>query len=99
MDTQAERLVKAVEEYEKRWLGIRKPQGDWDNAHRFFPDPEEMRACCRTIRDPSRAWPFSLWRHCFTIKHVAYLFDVDPLKLRLALKKDEQRVGRKAKPA
>jgi hypothetical protein len=59
-----------------------KPSGETDYFGRWYPDPLERRACCSQIRDPSRAWPWSLWQHCHTAKHVAYLHDLDPLVLR-----------------
>lgn len=45
------------------------PQGKWDNARRWYPSETEIASCCKGIRAPSRRYPFSLWKHCHTLKH------------------------------
>jgi hypothetical protein len=63
-------------EFVCRELRFHHPDGTFDEGGRFYPSEKEARDCCATIRAPSRAFPFSLMKHCRTIKHVANLYDV-----------------------
>jgi Uncharacterised protein family (UPF0158) len=63
-------------EFVCRELRLHHPDGTFDEGGRFYPSEKEARDCCATIRAPSRAFPFSLMKHCRTIKHVAKLYDV-----------------------
>ena len=65
------------------------PIGREDAAGRWYPADEEKQECCSGLRDPSRAWPNSLKKHCCSAKHVARLFDVDELELRRAAREIE----------
>ena len=56
------------------------PQGRFDNAKRWYPS--ELLECCRGIREPSRALPFSLMTHCRTIEHIAREYHCDPVRLK-----------------
>lgn len=51
-------------------------------ARRWYPSDREFCECCKSIRNPSRAWPWSLMIHCRTAEHVAHLFDVDASDVR-----------------
>ena len=58
-----------AKEYIARKRGEKNVKGHFDNAHRFYPDQEF--SCCSSIRQPSRAFPFSLLKHSKTLIHVA----------------------------
>ena len=58
------------------------PAGHCDKGGRWYPSPEEEQPCCRGIRPPSRAFPWSLMTHCRAMAHVASLYNVDLGKLR-----------------
>lgn len=58
------------------------PAGNLGKGGRWTPAPEERRSCCNDICRPSRAWPWTLNRHCRSLEHVAALFEVDALQLR-----------------
>lgn len=75
-------LARAVTEYMDRQDRVRHPDGCSDGARRWDPYPAEQRACCRRIRVPSLAHPFSLMVHCRTAAHVANLFDVNVADVR-----------------
>ena len=51
-----------------------RPSGKTDNANRWYPDSTENCACCSRVRSPSRSWPWSLYKHCFTLEHNEHLF-------------------------
>src|SRR5262249_38215916 len=67
------RAAEAGLEFVCRELRLHHPDGTFDEGGRFYPSEKEARDCCETIRAPSRAFPFSLMKHCRTIKHVANL--------------------------
>ena len=46
------------------------PLGKTDNGGRWYPDPEEECSCCKSIRSPTRSYPWSLYKHCKSKKHV-----------------------------
>jgi len=77
-----DRLNEALIEYLNRRDRVSHPQGRLDNGGRWYPSAEERRECCRTIREPSRKWPFSLLVHCRSLRHVAHLYGVDEKELR-----------------
>lgn len=70
MGRQAQEFEELVD---KLWIerkkGIKSPAGKNDKAGRWHPDADERQDCCAEIREPSRAWPSSLYRHCCTYKH------------------------------
>lgn len=72
----------AAREYHNRKLRIEHPAGKFDNARRWYPAETEKCAECRTLREPSRAWPYSLMLHCRTARHIAlkYSLDADAIK-------------------
>lgn len=63
-----------------------RPEGRTDKGGRWFPAASEGCSCCSSIRTPSRSWPWSLYKHCHSIGHVASRFDVDASALRRAVK-------------
>jgi len=77
-----DKLNEALIEYLQRRDRVAHPQGEFDNGGRWYPSDEERRECCRTIRPPSRNWPYSLLWHCRTLRHVAHLYGVDETELR-----------------
>ena len=48
------------------------PAGSSD-PYRWYPSDDESQDCCGCIREPSRAYPWSLMTHCRTVKHIAHL--------------------------
>lgn len=78
--------VAAARQWLARNKGPSRPSGRWDGASRFYPSDDEHRECCDDIRDPSRAYPYSLWSHVHSARHVAALYDVDPVDVRRAVK-------------
>lgn len=51
--------------------------GRFDNASRWYPD-EEIAEYFRSIRSPSRAWPYSYYKAAFTKKFVKWLRENRP---------------------
>lgn len=49
------------------------PPGSRDKAGRWYPSEKEKCSCCEKIRDPSREWPWSLYKHCMTKRHIKQL--------------------------
>lgn len=45
------------------------PSGKTKNG-KWYPSVEEYASCCKHVREPSRAYPYSLMRHCRTKKHI-----------------------------
>ncbi len=74
----------AAEVYLLRKDGIHYPVGHFSHG-KWFPDPVEVGDCCRKIRRPSNKWPYSLLRHCYTLKHIATVFWVSPREVREVL--------------
>ena len=77
-------LDDAVRVYWDRRDRREHPEGQFDNAMRWYPSNEEQQTCCRAIRTPSRAYPYSLMVHCRTAQHVANLCGVETSELRRA---------------
>jgi len=50
-----------------------KQIGKWDKAGRFFIAPEYHTDSSRTVRGPSRSWPYSEYKHIFTKKYAKQL--------------------------
>lgn len=57
------------------------PSGIKDKTNVWWPIPWEVRECCRAIK-PSIAFPWTLYKHCCTTRHVANLMNVNPNELR-----------------
>jgi len=77
-----QRLHEAAREYADRQGRRSHPDGKPDKGGRWHPTPAEAQPCCRGIRSPSRAWPWSYMTHCRTMTHIANLYDVDETDLR-----------------
>jgi hypothetical protein len=86
IDGIATNLSLCLEEYLARQNRERHPDGSFDKGGRWYPSEREQRECCAFIRSPSRAWPYSLMKHCRSVEHVAALFDIDPRILRRAVR-------------
>ncbi len=76
------RLTEAAEVVLRRQLRILRPAGKYDNAGRWTPSDDEWQECCASVRQPSRAYPFSYLSHCRTISHISRLHGVDTVALR-----------------
>jgi hypothetical protein len=76
--------VAAAQEFIGRKNRSRHPDGRSDKAGRWYPsDAEDPKGTvARTIRSPSRAWPWSYAHACRTAAHVAELFGVDVSAVR-----------------
>ena len=61
------------------------PEGHTKRGRKWYP--REMGECCKGIRDPSHAYPYSLLSHCRTVRHVATVNEVDPSRLAWAIKR------------
>jgi hypothetical protein len=48
--------------------------GRQDNVGRWYP--KEPKDCCKSIREPSRAYPYSLWTHCKSNRHILVYLDI-----------------------
>ena len=49
--------------------------GTFDSSGRFYLYRDFETKTSRAIRAPSRAWPFSIYKHCFTQKYFKSLSD------------------------
>jgi len=77
-----ERLEQACQEYHNRKARISHPDGEFDRGGRWYADETEEQDCCKSIRNPSRSYPYSMNLHCRSLEHVASLFGVDRSFLR-----------------
>jgi hypothetical protein len=75
-----------------RDLRLHHPDGAFDDGGRFYPSEKEVRDCCAGIRAPSRAFPFSLMKHCRTVKHIAKLYEVSEKDLKAEAEKVKQQL-------
>lgn len=66
--------IKAGIEFYELKNRITNPSGSFDNAKRFTIAGE--CECCRSIRKPSRAFPFSHLVHARTAVHVAHSYNM-----------------------
>lgn len=55
-----------------------RPSGQTDKGGRWYPDEDEKASCCEKVRYPSRSFPWSLWKHCHTAKHIRTLIQERP---------------------
>ena len=60
--------------------------GTFDAGGRFYSYSDFETNTSRAIRAPSRAWPFSVYKHCFTQKYFKSLSDAQ--KSILGIKED-----------
>ena len=84
-----EQVRLAAEEWIARKTRMRHPKGKTDRGGRWYPTDEEQQPCCRTIRHPSRKWPWSLMTHCRSAQHVANLLGFEVSTLRKAAREIE----------
>ena len=49
--------------------------GTFDKGGRFYLYSDFETETSRAVRAPSRAWPFSIYKHCFTQKYFKSLSD------------------------
>jgi len=75
-------VIRAVEEYLSRKDRSSHPDGTFDKARRWYPSDVEKCKACSSIREPSRAYPFSIMTHCRSIGHIANKYQVDAAVLR-----------------
>lgn len=66
-------VIKTI--YERRQARIEHPSGRTDNGGRWYPSDDEHCDCCNMVRQPSRAYPWSLMVHCRTKKHIKNLVE------------------------
>lgn len=52
------------------------PQGTLTSGRKWYPEEGEEQECCHHIRRPSANWPWSLYRHCLSTKHIALKYNV-----------------------
>lgn len=64
----------AVTTFLLRKLGYDKPHGKSEKGNRWYPSDDESQECCKSIRAPSRAYPWSLYKHCFSLIHICNLY-------------------------
>ena len=60
--------------------------GTFDGGGRFYLYSDFETKTSRSIRAPSRAWPLSVYKHCFTQKYFNSLSDTQ--KSILGIKED-----------
>jgi hypothetical protein len=77
----------AADTYRRRRDRDEHPAGAFDDGGRWYPEFAEAQTCCRHVRRPSRAWPYSLLLHCRTLAHVAALHGVAPAEVRRAVRR------------
>ena len=81
-------ITEAVICYLQRQARYDHPDGHGDNGGRWYPSDSERQACCNSIREPSRSFPWSLMTHCRTLKHICNLFKVDEKEVRYRMTKE-----------
>jgi hypothetical protein len=65
-------------------IWVSQPRTSRRSSHKslWYPLPTETRECCRNTRPPSLAYPWSYYRHCYSVVHMANLHNVDPRILK-----------------
>jgi hypothetical protein len=71
------RLEMAVRDYLDKKSKKTNPDGQFDNAGRWFPSEAEENWCCSGIRPPSRGFPYSMLTHCRSAFHIAEKYEVE----------------------
>ncbi|EKT4082951.1 hypothetical protein QEG29_001160 [Stenotrophomonas maltophilia] len=87
-DAEKEAAYNGAMKYRRRQERAEHPTGHFDKAKRFYPDAAESPGGIiqRTIREPSRAWPFSYMIACRSLTHCCYLESADVKHARLVMK-------------
>jgi hypothetical protein len=80
------KIQEAITEYLKLKNRKTHPEGTFDKGGRFYLAESEKHDCCRGIRSPSRAYPYSEMKHARTLKHVAHKYNVLESECRKALR-------------
>lgn len=93
------RLDRAYKLYRERQARMVHPDGKFDQQKRWYPADAETQDCCRAIRSPSRAYPYSYLVHCRTAEHVARLCEVEPAALKARIAAAQRREAAAAKRA
>lgn len=78
-----DKTIEAAHAYLLRHHGYSKPQGKSDNGGRWYPNDNERCPECNRVR--SRSW--TIFKHCFTLNHVAASYGADPKEVRIIIKK------------
>lgn len=66
--------TQAVITYLLRKLGRDRPDGRSEKGNRWYPSDSESCPCCSSIRQPSRSYPWSLYKHCFSLTHICNMY-------------------------
>jgi len=53
-----------------------KEIGKFDSANRFYIHAEFHTESSKSIRNPSRSWPYSQYKHIFTKKYAKQLAEI-----------------------
>jgi hypothetical protein len=77
-----DKATTAAHAYLLRKHGYSKPHGRTDNGGRWYPHDDEKCPDCDRARSPSRAWPWTIFKHCFSLNHVALSYGADPKEVR-----------------
>ena len=63
--------------------------GSFDGGGRFYLHRDFETKTSRAVRAPSRTWPFSIYKHCFTQKYFKSLSDAQKQKLETLLEEEQ----------
>ena len=83
------KMETAIEEAKFRVYKVgdgNKPKGYCDRAGRWYPSESEWCPECDSVRKPTRNYPWSIYKHCYSIKHIALSHGVDPSLLKKELR-------------
>src|SRR2546430_1998461 len=61
--------------------GQLRPMGHRDAYGRWWPHPQEVQECCRYVKHSTK-YPYTLRKHCCTLRHIARLCGVTERDLR-----------------
>jgi hypothetical protein len=74
------------------YLGLKyfgyHPDGRTDKGGRWYPAMTERNICCDSVRKPTRSYPWSLWKHCHSLKHVACKYGLEESEIRFYFRKN-----------
>jgi hypothetical protein len=95
---QNQKIQDAVKLYEDRQSRQQHPDGNFDNAGRWYPSADEKCSCCGEVRGPSRAYPYSYMVHCRTSKHIEQLMGIPAGSIRAEINRQarEQKSAERA---
>ena len=97
MTPEVRQLLIAAVCWVKRANRTEHPDGTFDKAKRWYPSDHEWQWCCKSVRGPSRNFPYAYLTHCRSSVHIATMLKVDPVALRRAvniLRKYDDTFGR-----